>query len=149
MSLDDLRKDLKRLGDPGACPALAALDVNTRGYLKNEFLPLFDSVFDLLEEHEGTMDELTEQSEDFLHAETAQEIGKPITIGFALADELEKRLPQTPDANALRAMITEYRAAAQTALVTLRDIAIPDGDEDDEEEEEGDDEGEGDEEGAQ
>lgn len=148
MSLDDLRKDMQRLSDPATTPALAALDVNARSYFKNELWPFMDSVLDLLEEHEGTMDELTEQAEDFLHAETAQEIGKPVTLGFALADELEKRLG--PNDAPLRGLISEYRAAAQTALVTLRDISIADDEDGDGEEgDDDDDEEDADEGGAQ
>jgi len=147
-TLEDLRSDLKKKD----LASMAALPVDARQYFANEVWPFFESVLDVLDEQQGTIDELIEQTEDYLHADTAKELGKPIGIGFAIADELEKRLaPQ----DQLRGLIAEYRSSAATALATLRDIAIPDDVDDGEEAEDGgegddeDDDGDADEEGAQ
>ena len=130
-SLDDLRSDLAKKD----LASMASLPVDVRQYFANEVWPFFEAALDVIDEQQGTIDELIEQSEDYLHAETAKEIGKPIGIGFALADELEKRLG--PADGALRTVIAEYRQSAAVAMATLRDIAIPDdaddGDEGDEE----------------
>ena len=147
-TLEDLRSDLKKKD----LASMASLPVDARQYFANEVWPFFESVLDVLDEQQGTIDELIEQTEDYLHADTAKELGKPIGIGFAIADELEKRLaPQDP----LRGLVAEYRSSAATALATLRDIAIPDDVDDGEDAEDGgegddeDDEDDGDEEGAQ
>jgi hypothetical protein len=143
-TLEDLRSDLQKKD----LASMAALPVDARQYFANEVWPFFESILDVLDEQQGTIDELIEQTEDYLHAETAKEIGKPIGIGFAIADELEKRLaPQDP----LRGLVAEYRSSAATALATIRDIAIPDdGDGESDEDAEGEgDEDDGDEEGAQ
>jgi hypothetical protein len=124
MSLDDLRSDLKRNSE---LASMKDLDVNTRQYMVNTFWPYQEAVLDLMGEQDEIIAELIEQTDDFLHGETAKEIGKPIGIGYAIADELEKRLG--PADGALRAVITEYRTSAATAIATLRDITAPDDEE--------------------
>ena len=124
-SLDELRSDLQKKD----LASMASLPVDVRQYFATEVWPYIEAQLDFLGEQEEIIAELIEQTDDFLHGETAKELGKPIGVGFALADELEKRLG--PSDTALRTLIGEFRAAAQTALATLREISA----DDDEEEE--------------
>jgi hypothetical protein len=124
-TLDDLRGDLSRNRQPAS---MAGLPVDVREWAKDTLWPFLETMLDLHGEHLDAIDEIIEQTEDFLQAETAQEIGKPIGIGFALADELERRAGGDPG---VKKMVAEFRAAAQAALAIIREIAIPeDGDAD-------------------
>ena len=129
--IEQLRADLARNSAP---EAMRHLDVMTRGFFTDTVWPFFDSLVDTMEEQESALQECIEQTEDLLHAETAQEIGKPIGIGLMLCTELERSFMAPPSQGSIarmRALIAEYRSAAQIALGTLQDIAIPD-DEDEE-----------------
>jgi hypothetical protein len=137
-SLDDLRSDLSKKD----LASMASLPVDVRQYFASEVWPFHEAMLDYMGEQDEIIAELIEQTDDFLHGATAKELGKPIGVGFAIADELEKRLG--PSDTALRTLIGEYRASAQTALATLREISADD-DEEDEDGTEGEDE-EGDEE---
>ena len=128
MSLEELRADLALNSD---VKALARVDVMVREYMQETVWPWLSSLLDWAQDQEDAIGELIEQTEDFLHAETAEELGKPLGIGLTLAAELEKRLQ--PGDQALRKVIGEYRASAAQAIATLRDISIADEDEDDEE----------------
>lgn len=127
MSLEELRTDLKRNAE---LASMAAIPVDIRQYMATTMWPFVEAVLDHLGEQDDAIAELIEQAEDFLHADTAKEIGKPLGIGFALADALEKLAGTDPK---VKQLVAEYRTSAQTALATLRDVSIAD----DEDEEEG------------
>lgn len=122
-TVDEMRADITRLADK---VAMKDMPVDVRAYLADNLWPFLEGVVDRLEEHDGLIDECIEQTEDVLHAETAQLIGKPIGVGMALCTELERRLGGTPVDMKVRAMVAEYRVSAKIALETLQDIAIPD-----------------------
>jgi hypothetical protein len=124
---DQMRADLER---NSSLVAMKDLDVMTRQYMGDVVWPFVATLIDKIEEQDASIDECIEQTEDLLHAETAQEIGKPIGIGLVLCTELERRLTAQPADVKLRATIAEYRQAAKVALGTLQDIAIPDGEDD-------------------
>ncbi len=127
-NVENLFKDLKRNNE---LASMQSIPVDVRTYNHNTLWPFMEAVLDqvkLLAQHgketDDAISELIEQSEDFLHAETAKEIGKPLGLALVIANELEKRL--RPEDQKLRAMLAELRASAQTALATLREISIND-----------------------
>ena len=123
-SLQSLKSDLKRNSE---LAAMAALPVDVRTDFKETMWAVLDGLLEPQEEFQNetndALAELIEQTEDFLHEETAKEIGKPIGIGLALAEALEKVASADPK---VMQLIKEYRASAQTALATLREITAPD-----------------------
>lgn len=133
-NVGNLFKDLKRNNE---LASMQSIPVDVRTYNHNTLWPFLEAVLDqvkLLAQHASETDEtiqdMIEQSSDLLHADTAKEIGKPLTLALVVANELEKRL--RPDEVKLRAMLAELRASAQTALATLRQISINDDAEDEE-----------------
>jgi hypothetical protein len=110
---------------------MASLPVDVRRYMADNLWPLIETIVQAIAEHDDSIAECIERTEDAIHAETAQEIGKPIGLGLALCKELERRLgPGAPDGR-VRNLVAEYRIAAKTALATLQDITIADGEDED------------------
>lgn len=144
MTLDTLRSDLTRN------VAVVKLMARTEGltpdvlasHLRDALWPFLESLVDEMSEQADALDEITRGEADILTEETGQSIAATVTMAVALVAELQKRLADTPNDKLLLQQINTFYVSAKQTEQVLRDITIPDDEDEEDDEEEGDGDGE-------
>jgi hypothetical protein len=130
MSIETLKDDLKAvISALPSGPLTTAADM--AGYLKNNLLPLIETVVNEMEEMDGSIEDLVVHGQDVIHEETAAVFMGLITSGMTMAKELEDLAAKTGDSKRLQPLIKEWRELAEQGAELLEDITIPDPDADD------------------
>lgn len=128
MSIEQLQADLKQVitAVPSG-PLVTAPEIGS--YLKNNLLPLFQSLADELGEVDDSVCDLVNRAVDVLHEDNAQVFAGVIASGKLLVGELRTRIGS--DRRLLDA-IKEWETLAKEGVQILEDITIPDDEDPDE-----------------
>lgn len=131
MSIVQLQEDLLAVTNAiPQGPLVSAADLSN--YLKNNLVPLLSATVSELEEMDGAIGDIVNQTEDVLHQESAEVFMGIIASGLLLINELATRVG---DDRRLLGAIKEWRKVAKKGEELINNITIPD-DEDEVDEDE-------------
>lgn len=135
MSIEQLKNDLNQITN--SCESTSEDSPSLKSWMVNNLLPWAAALTDEMEEMDGVLEEVVEQSEDVLHTESGQVFAGIIAGGLVIATELGQRAGN--DQRVLK-LIKEFRALAQKGTDLLEEIVIAESpaEDDDAEDDDGD-----------
>lgn len=151
MSIETLKADAKAVGDQlDAMNSALTTAPELCDFLKNNLIPLQQSIVAEMAEMDDTVRDVYEGADDILQPETGELLAAVVVGAMGIITQLKAKLDKAniADRKALAA-IKEWEEIAKEAAATIEEITIPDDgdeDEDGEDEEEGDGDGEKDDE---
>lgn len=152
MSLSELRADIARNQAALAAKVTTGeIPAPVAEYFSGTVWPWLEALLEESEEQADAIDELIEQTDDFLTAETAAKFSTLMVLGTALAQELKKRIdaePNSDEKSKIMAQLFQYAKGFKECCSIIEDITVEieyedeEGEEDDDDGDEGDDESE-------
>ena len=127
MSIVQLQEDLQAISKaiPDG-PLVSAAEL--RDYIRNNLVPFLSAQVSEVEEMDGAISDIVNQSEDVLHQESAEVFIAIITSGLLLINELATRIGND---QRLLAAIKEWKKVAKRGEEIVNDITIPDDEDED------------------
>lgn len=128
MSLTELRADIAR--NQKAALALAASGAVPQplvDYVNGTIWPWQEALLDELDIIDTAVDDLIEDADDILQAETASQLSVPLVLGAELVAELRKRVelePATPENQILRTKIATFAKSLAAATDIIAEITV-------------------------
>lgn len=147
MSIETLKDDAKAVGDQlDAMNSALTTAPELCDFMKNNLIPLQQSIVAELAEMDDTVRDVYEGADDILQPETGELLAAVVVGAMGIIAQLKAKLDKgnIADRKALAA-IKEWEAIAKEAAATIEEITIPDDEEDEAAEVEEDDEDEEDE----
>lgn len=135
---EDLRANMSAARELNAASSVGDL----AEHIKNTMWPFMEAVVEQVEELDGCVEDLLNQTEDILQPETGAQFVAVVQSALVLMGELKKRLGPGPDDQKVDAAVTEFFGNANDMIAMLQEITVPvveDGDAEDQDADEAED----------